>query len=75
MNPQNIRKYLHIAAVVVSVAAAIIAKLQEVDFTTPLAAISGIALAVGYAIGKAQEAPGGVPKWKIPEHLRQFIQK
>lgn len=75
MDPQKIRRWLNVAALVLSALTTLIARLQEVDFTTPIAAIAGVALAVGYAVGKAQEAPGGVPKWKIPEHVRQYIQK
>lgn len=75
MDPQKIRAALQIAAGVLTMLTALVVQLQSIDFTSTTAAIGGIAMAVGLAIGKASEAPGGVPKWKIPEHLQKFIPK
>jgi hypothetical protein len=75
MDPQKIRTYLKVTAGVLAVVSAIVAKLQEIDITNASAVIGAIALTIGLAIGKASEAPGGVPRWKIPEHLQKFIPK
>lgn len=75
MNPQTVRNVLQIAAGILTILTALVVQLQKVDFTSTTAAVSGIAMAIGLAIGKASEAPGGVPRWKIPEHLQKFIPK
>ena len=75
MDPQNVRKILQTIGAVLTVAVAVVAKLQEVDLTSPTAILGAVALVIGLAFGKASEAPGGVPKWKIPEHLHKLIIK
>jgi hypothetical protein len=75
MDPQKIRRYLQVAGVVLGVASAVVAKLLEVDLTNISAIVGAVAMTIGLAIGKSLEAPGGVPKWKIPEHLHKYIPK
>ena len=75
MDPKNVRAILNTIGVVLSTLSAIVVALQKVDLTSATAVIGAVGLAIGLAFGKASEAPGGVPKWKIPEHLRQFIPK
>lgn len=75
MDPKKVRMWLQIAAVVLGAAAAIATKLLAIDITNSTAVIGVIAGVIGGMFGKASEAPGGVPKWKIPEHLLKFIPK
>ena len=75
MNPQSVRKWLQFAGVVLGTATAIVMKLQEIDLTSRAAIIGAIGLVVGGLFGKAQEAPGGVPIWKIPEEIRSRVLK
>lgn len=75
MDPKNIRAILNTVGIVLSTLSAIVVALQKVDLTSTVAVVGAIALTIGLAFGKASEAPGGVAKWKIPEHLRQFIPK
>jgi hypothetical protein len=75
MDPKKARMYLQVAAVVLGAAAAITAKLLDVDITNTAAVIGVITGVIGGMFGKASEAPGGVPKWKIPDHLLKFIPK
>lgn len=75
MDPKNIRAILNTVGIVLSTLSAIVVALQKVDLTSTTAIIGAVGLAIGLAFGKASEAPGGVAKWKIPEHLRSLIPK
>lgn len=77
MDPRTIRKWLTFAAAALAAASAIVAKLVVIDFTQPIyqVALAAVSAIIGVLAALPIEAPGGVPKWKIPEHLRQFIPK
>lgn len=75
MDPKKIRAGLQIAASVLAFLSAVVVALQKVDITNITAVIGAIAGVVGFSFGKASEAPGGIPRWKIPEHILKFIPK
>lgn len=75
MDPKAIRSYLKIASIVLAGASAIVAKLLEVDITSTTVVVGAVASVVAGLFAKASEAPGGVPKWKIPSDMHKYIQK
>ena len=77
MDPRNVRKWLGWAAVALASASALVVKFQAIDLTQPVMqiALSAVSATIGVLAALPVEAPGGVPKWKIPEHLRKFIPK
>lgn len=75
MNPQTARLWLQYAAAAFALGGLVVAKLQAADLNSTTAILVAIATAVAGFFGKASEAPGGIARWKIPEHLEKQIPK